>query len=321
MTDGLVVLFAAVAIAWLVAGATVVRLLSRIWLRHWAERGLRGASAMVASINRPQRLIAAASVAVGLVLAAAGAELASHLQDSASHVGLGLAGCAAVVVLLAQLLARAVARHWTARLVPWTLPVLRVAEQVAAPVLWASRVVRRAPVRSPASGPAAERAAIQQLLREGELEGVTAKDDAAIITGVVEFGDKVVRDVMTPRDQVFAVADDADAHAVAVQVARTAYSRVPVYHGSLDRVTGMLHAFDLLRGAGAALAAPRPVARTTPETLCSTLLFEMLRDHRHLAIVKDRDTHTIGIVTLEDLLEELVGDIRDEHDEPAPPSA
>jgi magnesium and cobalt exporter, CNNM family len=321
MKDGLVVLIAAVAIAWLVAGATVVRLLSRIWIRHWAERGLRGASAMVASVNRPQRLIAAASVAVGLVLAGAGAELASHLQDPASHVALALAGCATVVVLLAQLLARAVARHWTARLVPWTLPVLRVAEQVAAPILWSSRVVRRAPARPPASGPAAERAAVAQLLREGELEGVTAKDDAAIITGVVEFGDKVVRDVMTPRDQVFAVADDDDPHAVAVRVARTAYSRVPVYHGSLDRVTGMLHAFDLLRGTEAGLAAPRPVARTAPETPCSKLLFEMLRDHRHLAIVQDRDSRTIGIVTLEDLLEELVGDIRDEHDEPAPSSA
>ncbi|HVA57208.1 MAG: CBS domain-containing protein [Gemmatimonadaceae bacterium] len=321
MTDGLVVLLAAVAIAWLVAGATVVRLLSRIWLRHWAERGLRGASAVVASINRPQRLVAAASVAVGLVLAAAGAELASHLSESASQVALALAGCAAVVVLLAQLLARAVARHWTARLVPWTLPVLRVAEQVAAPILWASRVVRGARARSPASGPVAERAAIQQLLRESELEGVTAKDDAAIIMSVVEFGDKIVRDVMTPRDQVFAVSDAADAHEAAEQVARTAYSRVPVYHGSLDRVTGMLHAFDLLRGAEAALAAPRPVARTTPGTLCSTLLFEMLRDHRHLAIVQDKENHTIGIVTLEDLLEELVGEIRDEHDEPAPASA
>ncbi len=117
------------------------------------------------------------------------------------------------------------------------------------------------------------------------------------------------------------MADDAEAYGAAERVARTAYSRVPVYHGSLDHVTGMLHAFDLLRGAEQALAAPRPVARTTPGTPCSALLYEMLRDHRHLAVVQDGDHRTLGIVALEDLLEELVGDIRDEHDEPPPPAA
>ncbi|OYV68727.1 MAG: hypothetical protein B7Z72_08005 [Gemmatimonadetes bacterium 21-71-4] len=60
------------------------------------------------------------------------------------------------------------------------------------------------------------------------------------------------------------------------------------------------------------------MARTTPRTLCSALLFEMLRDHRHLAVVRDTNGRTLGLVTLDDLLEELVGDIRDEHDEPAP---
>lgn len=317
MTDALVVLVAAVMIAWLVAGATVVRLVSRIWLRHWAERGLRGSMATTASIDRPQRLLAAASVAVGLVLAAAGAVLGSHLDDPASHLALSLAAGAAVVVLFAQLFARALARHWTAALAGWTLPLLRAAEFLAAPVLWTARLVRGAPATGTGRVPAAERAAIEQLLRESELEGVTAKDDATIITGVVEFGDKRVDEAMTPRAQVFAVADTLDAHEAAEQVARSAYSRVPVYHGTLDRVTGMIHAFDLLRGAERALATPRPVARTTPRTLCSALLFEMLRDHRHLAIVQDTEGRAIGIVTLEDLLEELVGDIRDEHDEPA----
>lgn len=321
MNDGVVMVVAAVLVAWLVAGAIVVRLVSRIWLRHWAERGLRGATAVMASIDRPQRLLAAASAATGLVLAAAGAVLASHLDASTSDLLVSLAICAAIIVFLAQLLARAVARHWTAGLVAWTLPVLRVAEWVTAPLLWVARRIRGAPSKARLPERDAERAAIQQVLREGELEGVTGREDAAIITGVVEFGEKVVRGVMTPREQVFAIPDTMEPHAAAELVARSAYSRVPLYHGSLDHVPGMIHAFDLLRGAERALAEPRAVAVTTPETLCSTLLFEMLRDHRHLAIVKDADAHTLGIVTLEDLLEELVGDIRDEHDEPAPLTA
>ncbi len=310
----------AVVIGWLVAGVTAVRLASRIWLRHWAERGLRGATVPLDSVTGPQRLIASGSVSVGFIVALAGGALAARPDVPVATELWELVICAAVVVFVAQLLARALARHSTAGLAAVTLPLLRGVAIAAAPVLSAARRLRGVPAGVPA-GPAAERRAVERLLREGELEGVSARDDAVIISGVAEFGDKVVRDVMTPRAQVFAVADTTDPHAAAEEVARSAYSRVPVYHGTLDRVTGMIHAFDLLRGAGAALAAPRPVAQTSGDTRCSELLFQMLRDHRHLAVVHDTSGRTIGIVTLEDLLEELVGDIRDEHDEPAPTSA
>ncbi len=318
MTDSLIMLLSAVAIAWLVAGATVVRLISRIWLRHWAERGLRGGEATAASVNRPQRLLASASVGIGLVLAVAGAALAWRAGEPVPRLAAALAICAAVVIFLAQLVARALARHWTAGLAPWTLPALRVAEVVTWPVLRTSRAVRGAPSPRVAHSAAEERAAVEQLLRESELEGVTARDDAAIIAGVVQFADKRVGEVMTPRDQIFAIDAGMDAFEAAELVARSAYSRVPVYRGSLDQVTGLIHAFDLLRGAEQAMTSPRPVAWTTPETLCNALLFEMLRDHRHLAVVRDTNGRTLGLVTLDDLLEELVGDIRDEHDEPAP---
>ncbi|MDE3054961.1 MAG: DUF21 domain-containing protein, partial [Gemmatimonadota bacterium] len=201
MTDWLIMLLAAVSIAWLVAGATVVRLISRIWLRHWAERGLRGGEATAASVNRPQRLLASASVGIGLALAVAGAALAWRPGEPVARVAESVVICAGVVIFLAQLLARALARHWTAGLAPWTLPALRVAEAVAWPVLRASRAVRRAPSPRVARSPAEERAAVEQLLRESELEGVTARDDAVIITGVVQFADKRVGQVMIPRDQ------------------------------------------------------------------------------------------------------------------------
>ena len=80
----------------------------------------------------------------------------------------------------------------------------------------------------------------------------------------------------------------------------------------------MVHAFDVLKLAGERHAALRPVAIAQDSTPCSELLFRMLRRSQHLALVQDSLQHTVGLVTLEDLLEELVGDIRDEHDEPAP---
>ncbi len=81
----------------------------------------------------------------------------------------------------------------------------------------------------------------------------------------------------------------------------------------------MVHAFDVIKARGEVPEALRPVASSAPESPCNELLFRMLRERLHLAIVRDDDGHTVGLVTLEDLLEELVGDIRDEHDEPEPP--
>src|SRR6185436_13320638 len=93
------------------------------------------------------------------------------------------------------------------------------------------------PVTLPA--PALERDSIQDLLREGELEGVGQRDEIAIISGVVEFGEKHVREVMTPRADIFALADTVDPHTLAEHIAQSAYSRVPVYRGSIDNIVGM----------------------------------------------------------------------------------
>jgi len=94
-----------------------------------------------------------------------------------------------------------------------------------------------------------------------------------------------------------------------------------VYNGTLDNIIGMVHAFDVIKARGEMPERLRPVALTTLEAPCNELLFRMRRERQHLAIVRDDGARTIGLVTLEDLLEELVGDIRDEHDEPAPRTA
>ena len=83
----------------------------------------------------------------------------------------------------------------------------------------------------------------------------------------------------------------------------------------------MVHAFDVLKSYGEAMPRIRPVAFASPTDACNELLFRMLRSRLHLAIIRDADQKLLGLVTLEDLLETLVGDIRDEHDEPAPPIA
>ena len=136
----------------------------------------------------------------------------------------------------------------------------------------------------------------------------------AIITGVVQFGDKTVRDVMTPRQDMFVLPDHLEAGELARQVAAAGYSRVPVYRDSPDKISGMVHVFDVFRRRGETVPAVRPVTFTRLDGSAKDLLFELLRTRRQLAIVQDGGVVT-GLVTLEDLLEELVGDIRDEHDD------
>jgi len=299
----------------LTAGAMAVRSVSRIWLRHWTERRLRGSAAAVTYLERPHRLLIGASTGVALTLVWSGVMLG--LKHGGAQLVADVALFVVLVVLAGQVLARAVARQWPIYLVPVVVPVLRLVELMVAPIVGLGR--RAAAPFERQRGRASvdvEREALHDLLREGELEGVGEREEIAIISGVVEFGEKRVRDVMTQRSDIFALEDALDAHTLALRIAQSNYSRVPIYHGSLDDVRGMVHAFDVLKAGAETFPPLRPVAFATPESPCNELLFRMLRERRHLAIVRDGKGSTIGLVSLEDLLEELVGDIRDEHDEP-----
>jgi CBS domain containing-hemolysin-like protein len=134
----------------------------------------------------------------------------------------------------------------------------------------------------------------------------------------VRFGEKPVAEVMTPRTAIFAVDEATHPREMARLIAQAGYSRVPVYRGSIDEIVGMVHVFDVLKTGGEEAPELRPVMHAHSTKRCNDLLFDMLRERQHLGIVLDEYGGTAGLVTLEDLLEELVGDIRDEHDEPAP---
>ena len=312
---------AVVFVAWLTAGGLTLRTVSRIWLRHWAEKRLRGASAALTYLERPQRLLTAASAGVSVTVVLAGLLLAAGQTGRTWRFGVALFLFALLLLVLGQILPRAIARRWPSELVPLVMPVLRAAELVAAPIVALGRVVGRSVGRPEDGREQEERDPIQDLLREGELEGVGEREEIAIITGVVEFGEKVTRDVMTPRSEIFALPIDAGPREIALGVAQSGYSRVPLYRGSVDDIVGMVHAFDVLKAAGERTPAVRPVAEAAADTPCTDLLFQMLRARRHLAIARDAAGRTIGLVTLEDLLEELVGEIRDEYDEPDVPTA
>lgn len=165
---------------------------------------------------------------------------------------------------------------------------------------------------------------VEALLEAGEEEGILEENDRDLVRSAVEFGDKLVREVMTPRPQVFAVRELTTLEHFLIELREHNFSRVPVYSGSLDNVTGIAFAHDLLQitdeeARTRTVASIQRPAAFVPETKRGyELLREMQREKQHMRIVIDEYGGVAGIVTIEDLLEQIVGEIRDEHETEAP---
>jgi CBS domain containing-hemolysin-like protein len=166
---------------------------------------------------------------------------------------------------------------------------------------------------------------VEALLEAGEEEGILEENDIDLVRSAVEFGDKLVREVMTPRPEVFAVSGSITLEDFLNQLREHSFSRVPVYAGSLDNVTGIAFAHDLLQISDTeartrTVASIQHPAVFVPETKRGyELLREMQREKQHMRIVIDEYGGVSGLVTIEDLLEQIVGNIRDEHEEDAEP--
>lgn len=169
--------------------------------------------------------------------------------------------------------------------------------------------------------------AMEALLEAGEEEGILEESDRDLVRSAVEFGDKVVREVMTPRPEIFAVPGTLTLREFTAEINEHAFSRVPVYSNSLDHVTGIAFAHDLLKvldveaGIRTVAQIQRPAAFVPETKMVAELLREMQREKQHMRIVIDEYGGVAGLVTIEDLLEAIVGDIADEHDEPEPDEA
>jgi len=161
---------------------------------------------------------------------------------------------------------------------------------------------------------------IIRLVRVGARTGSIEKYPAVIVGAALQASKTTVADVMVPRAEIFAVSEDAGPEQVLNQMMEERYTRVPVYRGDLDHVVGVVHLKDVIaisRGVlkGTHREIIRPVLRVPAGKKTLELLREMQISFSHMAIVKDEFGATIGLVTAEDILEEIVGEIRDEFDQ------
>ncbi len=162
--------------------------------------------------------------------------------------------------------------------------------------------------------------AVDALIEAGQEEGILEESDRELIQSVVEFGDKTVREVMTPRPEIVGVPIDATVEQFTELLRTKPYSRVPVYEGSIDHVKGIVFAHDVLQIADVEARnhtvgeLMKPVVFVPESKRVSALLRELQKENQHMGIVIDEYGGTAGVVTIEDLVEEIVGEIRDEHE-------
>jgi len=161
---------------------------------------------------------------------------------------------------------------------------------------------------------------IEALIEAGKEEGILKEDDSRLIQSVVAFGDKRVREVMTPRPNIVAIVADATLEELRSVVINEQYSRIPAYEGTIDNLIGFVHVRDMFEldeqeRAGRRVRSMLRPLRCVPETKpVNDLLREMQRESAHMVGVVDEYGNTAGIATMEDMIEEIIGEVRDEHE-------
>ncbi len=228
-----------------------------------------------------------------------------------------------LMLLLAHVFPQVLYRRTSAA---WLVPaagILRLTALLSTPLLMLLRLMKTLADLSsnePKEEERDESDQIEALITAGKEEGLIEEDDRKLIQSVVEFGDKTVREVMTPRIDLVGVAEEASLEELRAIALRERYSRIPTYSGGIDNVTGFVHVRDMyeLDPAERARKKVRDIRRKielVPETKPVDDLLRLMQEKgEHIVAVIDEYGNTAGIATMEDLVEEIVGEIRDEHE-------
>jgi putative hemolysin len=301
--------------------------LMRLSLRLVAERNSRDET-LGRYLDDPVRFFAPLRLFVGLAVVGVVVLLARLIGLDSPQRGLGVAVAAvALLVVCEHLLPMLIVRDDPERVLDALLPSFDAVARGVRPLTAAlSRLAvarRDRPVITAAESEEQQGETAQAYIDAGEQEGIIEGDERRLIQSIVDFGDTLVREVMTPRPDIVAIRAEATLGELRALLREQGYSRIPVFTDALDNIVGIVFVKDLIQLTGSddrALGSLMRPAHFVPETKpVAELLKEFQRQQVQIAIVVDEYGGTAGLVTLEDLLEEIVGEIRDEYDDESEP--
>jgi putative hemolysin len=299
----------------------------RIRVRQRAASGDRAAALLEAFYESPQRILATTLVGTNFAVVTATVVLTLAILARGRPEWLPVAILSPTLLIFGEVIPKTLFQQNADRLAPPLIRLLWALSTVLAPVWWLVGHVTGAIQRL--LGVAEQRALVTReelkLLLKGTASGPQKSEitdgERSMIRNIFEFGETTVGDLMVPLSEVFALPDGASLEVAAREALDKRHSRVPIFLERVDRVVGILHLFDLLR-AGAREGTVRDLMRPpifAPESqLAVDLLRRMQREHQGMAVVVDEYGGTVGVVTIEDVLEEIVGAIEDEYDRAEP---
>ncbi len=330
----LIVLVVCFFVAALASGTeTALTSVGRLRVRFLAEQGSQAAAILQRLRADPNRFLSTVLFINTLALIVASTATALMTNSILSRLGVSSFWALWITLLVSVLLS--VVLLILAEVTPktlaianaehWSLIAAGSVDRVASflgPILWAVTIISRGITGGRAArAPYLTEEELLTVLHVSEEQGVIEEQEHQMIHGIIEIGDKTVREVMVPRTDIIAVDKTATLRDIAKLFKEHRHTRMPVYDRDIDHVIGLIHTKDLLLYY--TLSAPqkfdmdkvlRPIQFTPEQKKVDELLNEMRVKKQHMAIVVDEYGGTAGLVTLEDLLEEIVGEIRDEYD-------
>lgn len=312
------------------------------WVRMLVDQKHRLAAPLHAFKNEPTRFLSTVQVGVTLLGFLASAVAATNLAEPVYLALQPLADYVeprvlySISVILVTLIT-GFASIILGEIVPKSIAVThpeRVALAIAIPMAFVNRLLalpvwmvdtatrlllRPFGIQPQRLAPIVSEEELRVLVEAGEEQGVIEEQEKEMIQSIFEFADTIAREVMTPRVDIKAAPATANAQEIIKIIRETGHTRIPVYEGSLDNIIGIVHAKDLLRYCDSTARfnlreVMRPAFFVPESKRVVELLQEMRRQRTHMAILQDEYGGTSGLVTLEDLVEEIVGEIQDEYD-------
>jgi CBS domain containing-hemolysin-like protein len=309
------------------AAETAFTSLSRLKVSHLIERKIPGARMVKKLKDHPARLLSTILIGNNIVNIAASVLATQIIYNYFAARGGGSAGLIMgiaigamtfFILVFGEITPKTTAIRQAERLsLLFAYPLYLISivlTPLAALLTWISApFVLLFGGRIPEQGPFITEEELRFIISAGEKEGVLEREEKEMISSIFEFGDTLVREVMTPRPDILAV-DESESLLAAVDLIRdSGHSRIPVYENNIDNIIGILYAKDLLSARDGKLKDYMRSALFIPETKkVDELLHQMQANRTHVAIVVDEYGVTSGLVSMEDLIEEIVGEIHDE---------
>ena len=297
---------------------------NRLRLRHLAQEGNKSAARYLEAFSHPERILSTAMMGVTIShIVASSITTVVLMERFAGWAWLvATAVITPIMLVFGEIIPKAVAREWATSLILKLFRALRWASAVLVPFVFTANLIVSSVLRL-FGGPRADtrhfvsREELKALLSMEPGEAEVTTQEAEMIDKIFDLGDTTVREIMVPLVEVAMLSDTATPDDAIALIQRRGFSRTPIYQQRETNIVGVVSAMDVLaRGAQATalLDLMRPPVYVPETKRIDDLLREMQRSRNHMAVVVDEYGGSTGVVTLEDILEEIVGEIHDEHD-------